>query len=53
MLSRGRSKDRNRKVTPPGPVYMSNEQFGQSFFSNRAVDCDATLLLTDTSQLSR
>ncbi|KAE8443337.1 hypothetical protein EG329_001980 [Mollisiaceae sp. DMI_Dod_QoI] len=27
MLSRGRSKDRNRKVTPPSPVYMSNEQF--------------------------
>ncbi|CZT48088.1 related to leupaxin [Rhynchosporium secalis] len=30
MLSRGRSKDskdRNRKVTPPGPVYMSNDQF--------------------------
>ncbi|KUJ20265.1 uncharacterized protein LY89DRAFT_715694 [Mollisia scopiformis] len=27
MLLRGRSKDRKRKVTPPGPVYMSNEQF--------------------------
>lgn len=30
MLHRGRSKeakDRNRKVTPPGPVYMSNDQF--------------------------
>ena len=29
MLLRGRSKDRSsRKVTPPGPSYMSNEQFG-------------------------
>lgn len=31
MFPRGRSKeskDRNRKVTPPGPVYMSNDQFG-------------------------
>ncbi|KAI6708033.1 hypothetical protein JHW43_009443 [Diplocarpon mali] len=27
MLSRGRSKDRNRKVTPPGPVYMNSDQF--------------------------
>ncbi|KAK0115220.1 hypothetical protein ONS96_013685 [Cadophora gregata f. sp. sojae] len=30
MFPRGRpneSKDRNRKVTPPGPVYMSNDQF--------------------------
>ncbi|KAG9234128.1 hypothetical protein BJ875DRAFT_441584 [Amylocarpus encephaloides] len=27
MLLRGRSKDRTRKVTPPGPVAMSNEQF--------------------------
>ncbi|PBP22548.1 LIM domain-containing protein [Diplocarpon rosae] len=27
LLSRGRSKDRNRKVTPPGPVYMNNDQF--------------------------
>ncbi|TAQ87935.1 hypothetical protein B7494_g3740 [Chlorociboria aeruginascens] len=27
MMLRGRSKDRNRKVTPPGPSYMSNEQF--------------------------
>ena len=29
MLKRSRSKDPNRKVTPPGPVYMSNEQFGE------------------------
>lgn len=29
MLLRGRPKDRaSRKVTPPGPSYMSNEQFG-------------------------
>lgn len=30
MFPRGRSKeskDRNRKVTPPGPVYMSNDEF--------------------------
>ncbi|CZR60800.1 related to leupaxin [Phialocephala subalpina] len=27
MMLRGRSKDRNRKVTPPGPVSMTNEQF--------------------------
>ncbi|CAG8958890.1 hypothetical protein HYFRA_00012887 [Hymenoscyphus fraxineus] len=27
MLLRGRSKDRTRKVTPPGPVAMSNEKF--------------------------
>ena len=30
-MLRGRSKeakDRIRKVTPPGPVYMSNDQFG-------------------------
>jgi hypothetical protein len=29
MLLRGRSKDRNRKITPPGPVSFSNEEFGQ------------------------
>ncbi|RDW66230.1 hypothetical protein BP6252_09865 [Coleophoma cylindrospora] len=29
MLLRGRSKDRNRKVSPPGPSYMSNEQFAE------------------------
>lgn len=30
MFARGRSKERNstRKVTPPSPSYMSNEQFG-------------------------
>ncbi|KAJ5047088.1 uncharacterized protein L3040_002931 [Drepanopeziza brunnea f. sp. 'multigermtubi'] len=27
MLSKSLSKDRNRKVTPPGPVYMNNDQF--------------------------
>ncbi|KAF4631543.1 hypothetical protein G7Y89_g6581 [Cudoniella acicularis] len=29
MLLRGKSKERTRKVTPPGPVYMSNEQFAE------------------------
>lgn len=29
MMLRGRSKDRTRKVTPPGPVYMSNDQFAE------------------------
>lgn len=29
MMLRGRSKDPNRKVTPPGPSYMSNDEFGE------------------------
>jgi hypothetical protein len=29
MLLPGSSKDRNRKVIPPGPVSFSNEEFGQ------------------------
>jgi hypothetical protein len=31
MFARGKSKDRSsssRKVTPPSPSYMSNDQFG-------------------------
>ena len=53
MLSRGRSKDRNRVVTPPGPVYMSNDQFGESHFLTSGVDYeDVSLLLKATSQLS-
>ncbi len=28
MFARGSSKESTRKVTPPSPSYMSNEQFG-------------------------
>ena len=33
-MFRGGSKDRGRKVTPPGPSYMSNDQFGQLPFGD-------------------
>lgn len=45
MFPRGRSKeskDRNRKVTPPGPVYMSNDQFGTF-----ALDPNTTALILE------
>ncbi|RQM06113.1 hypothetical protein DH86_00003355, partial [Scytalidium sp. 3C] len=29
MLKRAKSKDRGHKMTPPGPSYMSNEQFAE------------------------
>lgn len=55
-MLRGRSKeakDRNRKVTPPGPVYMSNDQFGmRSFHALPALQNFEALLkihITDTN----
>jgi hypothetical protein len=34
MFAQGKPKDRSsgRKVTPPSPSYMTNEQFGMSGF---------------------
>lgn len=31
MMHRNRSKDSQRKSSPPGPTYMSNDQIGKHF----------------------
>jgi hypothetical protein len=52
MFARSRSKERGstRKVTPPSPSYMTNEQFGTPSFTRDGVFQLMAQLFADVSR---